>query len=226
MRFLIKWCRLPIYPSCRRFIRMAFNRLQSPSRSVHLLNKRLILIEWSLSFYIRPRNKSVLHEGKGVTSSCTIRSFSCLFSKSAEPCSFENSLRRHWTADSAGMIWDMSWKENMCHLTGLLTTLYQVCVILEGLSFFGPPEWVSSVGCFPLTTSLQSLFHQPLNNNVYLKFWKWKKSRFFPQASKCLLWQFVYCPVHLDHRIHVDEVKALDLMRFYRMRTFHLGKSS
>ena len=122
--------------------------------------------------------------------------------------------------------WYEIWAEKRIYVPpGRITdNLVQVCVILEGLSFFGPPEWISSVGCFPLTTSFQSLFHQPLNNNVYLKFWKWKKSRFFPQASKCLLWQFVYCPVHLDHRIHVDEVKALDLMRFYRMRTFHLGK--
>ena len=30
--------------------------------------------------------------------------------------------------------------------------------------------------------------------------------------------------VHLDHRIHVDEVKALDLVRLYRMRALHLVK--
>ena len=198
---------------------MAFNRLQSPSRSIHLLNRRLfwelILIGWSIISW--PRNESVLH----VTSSCTIRSFSCLFSKSAEPCSFENSLRRHWTADSVEMIWN-SWKENMCHRQDYWPP--RTCDILEGLSssFFGPPEWISSVCCLPFTTSFQSLFHQPLNNeHISIVLESERNVKLNPVQVFC---DSLYINVHLDHRIHVDEVKALDLVRFYRMRTFHLGK--
>ena len=149
-------------PSSRRFISMAFNRLESPSWSVHLLN---IQSSWN---------------SKDVTSNCTMRSFNCLFSKRAEPCSFENSLWRYLVGE---IIWDF-WKEIFCHQAGCIHIWSHLWFrkwggsrtsSLKSLLCNQKPNlatWVSRL-CWPPPVHRESLKPFSPTTAQYIRLWWW-----------------------------------------------------